>query len=86
MMKEAKVKGEEQTKLRYIMMAVADAETIQVENQEVDDEVVRMAIRQKRDAAEYRKELEKEGQLESVRDQLRFGKTLEFLLENAKVK
>jgi hypothetical protein len=45
-----------------------------------------MAIRQKRDAAEYRKELEKEGQLESVRDQLRFGKTLEFLLENAKIK
>jgi trigger factor len=86
MMKEAKVKGEEQTKLRYIIMAIADAETIQVEDQEVDDEVVRMAIRQKRDAAEYRKELEKEGQLESVRDQLRFGKTLEFLLENAKIK
>ncbi len=86
MFKEAQEKAEEQVKLRYIVMAVADAENIKVEDQEVADEVVRMAVSQRQDAAEYRKKLEKEDQLESVRDQIRFGKTIEFLLENAKIK
>lgn len=86
MMKEAQTKGEEQVKLRYIIMAIADAENIQIADQEVSDEIVRMAVSQRRDAAEYRKELEKEGHLDSVRDQLRFGKTVELLLEKAKVK
>jgi len=86
MMKEAQTKAEEQVKLRYIIMAIADEEKVTVTDQEVSEEVVRMAVQQRRDAAEYRKELEKEGHLESVGDQLRFGKTVEFLLEKAKIK
>ncbi|MCC7300222.1 MAG: trigger factor [Verrucomicrobia bacterium] len=86
MMKEAQVKAEEQVKLRYIVMAIADAENIKAEDQEISDEVVRMAISQRQDATEFRKKLEKEGHLESVGDQLRFGKTIEFLLEKAKIK
>jgi trigger factor len=86
MMKEAQVKGEEQVKLRYIIMAIADEERVAVTDQEISDEVVRMAVQQRRDAAEYRKELEKGGHLESVGDQIRFGKTIEFLLEKAKIK
>ena len=86
MFKESQEKAVEQVKLRYIIMAIADAENIKVEDQEISAEVVRMAIQQRRDAAEYRKELEKEGHLESVGDQIRFGKTVEFLLEKAKIK
>ena len=86
MMKEAQVKGEEQVKLRYIVMAIAGEEKIEVTDQEISDEVVRMAVQQRQDAAEYRKKLEKEGHLESVGDQIRFGKTIEFLLEKAKIK
>ena len=86
MMKEAQVKGEEQVKLRYIIMAIAAEEKIVAADQEVSDEVVRMAVQQRQDAAEYRKKLEKEGHLESVGDQIRFGKTVEFLLEKAKIK
>lgn len=86
MIKEAQTKAEEQVKLRYIIMAIADAENIKVEDQEVSDEVIRMAVSQRQDAAEFRKKLEKEDQLESVRDQIRFGKTVEFLLEKAKIK
>jgi FKBP-type peptidyl-prolyl cis-trans isomerase (trigger factor) len=86
MMEDAKVKGEEQVKLRYIMFEIADAEKITADDQEVSSEIARMAIQQGKDATEYRKELEKEDSVESVRDQLRFGKTIEFLLKNAKVK
>jgi trigger factor len=86
MMKEAKEKAEEQVRLRYIIMAIADAEGIEAGDQDVTDEVTRMAVQQQRDAAEYRKELEKEDHLESIRDHLRFSKTVAFLLENAKIR
>ncbi len=86
MMEEAKVKGEEQVKLRYIMFDIADAEKITADDQEVSEEIARMAVQQGKDVSEVRKELEKNDNVESVRDQLRFGKTIEFLLESAKVK
>jgi trigger factor len=84
--KEAAEKGEEQVKLRYIALAIADEQKIEAGDEEVAGEVVRMAIQQRRDAAEYRKELEKADRMELVRDQLRFDKTIEFLLEKAKIK
>jgi trigger factor len=86
MFKEAQEKAVEQVKLRYIIMAIADAENIKVDDQEISNEVIRMAVSQRQDASEYRKKLEKEGQLDSVGDQIRFGKTVEFLLEKAKIK
>jgi len=85
-MEEAKVKGEEQVKLRYIMFDIADAEKITADDQEVSEEIARMAVQQGKDVSEVRKELEKDDNVESVRDQLRFGKTIEFLLEKAKIK
>jgi len=86
MMEEAKVKAEEQVKLRYIMLRIAEAESITVDNQEVSDEIVRMAVQQGRDAAEVRSELEKEGVIESVREQLCVGTTISLLVDLAKVK
>lgn len=86
MLEEAKVKGEEQVKLRYIMMAIADAENLTASEDEIQDEITKMAIQQQRDASEFRKELEKEDQMGDVADQIRFGKAVEFLIENAKIK
>lgn len=86
MMEEAKVKAEEQVKLRYIMMAIADAENLTADEQEISDEIAKTAVEQRRDASELRQEIEKEGHLEDVADQIRFGKAIEFLIENAKIK
>lgn len=86
MMEEAKVKADEQVKLRYIMLDIAAAENLTATAEEIDEEITKMAIQQQRDAAEFRKELEKEGQIEDVADQLRFGKAIDFLIENAKIK
>ncbi len=86
MMEEAKGKGEEQVKLRYIMMAVAEAEEMTASDDEISEEITKMAIQQQKDATEYREELEKEGQIEDVADQIRFGKAVTFLIENAKIK
>lgn len=86
MMEEAKVKADEQVKLRYIMMDIATAENLTISDEEIDEEITKMAIQQQRDAADFRKELEKEGHVDDVADQIRFGKAVEFLIENAKIK
>lgn len=86
LMDEAKVKADEQVRLRFIVEAIANAEEIAVTDDAVEEEIVRMAVQQQRDASEFRRELEKEDNLDAVAEQLRFGKTIEFLLENAKIK
>lgn len=86
MMVEAKVKADEQVRLRYIMMEIAAAENLTASEEEIEEEITKMAIQQRRDSSEFRKEIEKEGQLEDVADQLRFGKAVEFLIANAKIK
>ena len=86
MMEEAKVKADEQVKLRYIMMAIAEAEGLSASEDEISEEITKMAIQQQKDAEAYRAELEKEGQIDDVADQILFGKAIEFLIENAKIK
>jgi trigger factor len=86
MIQEARTKADAQVRLRYIMMAIADAENIQVTDDEVSVEIARIAVSQRRDAAEYRKQLEKDDQLDSVKEQIRFGKAIDLLHEKAKIK
>ncbi len=85
-MEEAKTKGEEQVKLRYIVLCIADAEKIEAEDVEISEEIARMAVQQGKDASDFRKELEKVDGIDSVCDQIRFTKTVDFLLEKAKEK
>lgn len=86
MMEEAKVRGEEQVKLRYIMTAIADAENLTASAEEIQEEITKTAVQQQRDASELRKEIEKEGKMDDVSDQILLGKAIDFLIENAKIK
>lgn len=86
MMEEAKTKAEEQVKLRYIMLAIAEAEELQADEQEISEEIANIAVQQRKDADEVRKEFEDEGRMDDVADQIRFGKAIELLIENAKIK
>ena len=82
---EAKERAIENTKLRYIGLAIADEQELMSSPSEVDEEIATMAIRQRKDARELRKEMEKNGSLDSVADQIRFNKALDYMLENAKI-
>ena len=86
MVEEAKTRGEEQVKLRYIMQAISEAEGFTASAEEIQEEITKTAISQQRDASELRKELEKEDRMDDVSDQILFGKAIDFLLENAKLK
>ncbi|MDH3346378.1 MAG: hypothetical protein OEL75_04260, partial [Kiritimatiellaceae bacterium] len=66
--------------------SIASAENLDASDEEVDEEITKLAIQQQRDAADFRKELEKEGHIDDVADQIRFTKAIAFLIENAKTK
>ena len=66
-----------------VLDKIADAESIQVTEQEVNDEVARIARREKVAPAALRERLEKDGSLGRIAQQMQTEKTLNLLLERA---
>jgi trigger factor len=85
-LKEAEQRAMENVKLRYIGLGIAIEQGMEASDVEIDEEIAAMAIRQQKDARTLRKEMEKNDSLDSVGEQIRFNKALDFMLENAKVK
>jgi trigger factor len=85
-LKEAQIRAIENVKLRYIGLGIATDLGLEATVSEIDEEIADMAIRQRKDVSALRKEMEENDSLESVGEQVRFNKALDFMLENAKVK
>ncbi len=85
-LKEAQERALENVKLRYIGLGIAKELGMDADGAEIDEEIASMAIRQQKDARALRKEMEKNDTLESVGEQIRFNKALDYMLENAKTK
>lgn len=85
-MKEAAERAEENVRLRYIGLGIANDQNFDASAIEVDEEIASMAIRQRKDAQAMRKEMEENDSIESVAEQIRFNKALDYMVENAKVK
>ena len=64
---------------------MADAEGLEVADEDVDAEVVRMAERMGRKPAEVRRQLERAEQMPAVRSDLRKAKALEWLVERVDI-
>ena len=85
-MKEAEERAIENVKLRYIGLGIADELELEASPSEVNEEIASMAIRQRKDARELRKEMEENDTIGSVAEQVRFNKALDYMIENAKIK
>jgi trigger factor len=83
--KEAEERAIENTKLRYIGLAIAAELGFDASDVEIDEEIANLAIRQRKDATTLRKEMEENGTLSSVSEQVRFNKALDYMVEKAKV-
>ena len=75
----------EKVKLGYILHRVAEEEKITVADTEVDAAIQQMSARYRITPDELRKKLEEKKELESVSHEVRMNKTLEMILENAKI-
>lgn len=70
-------------KVRYILDRIADAEQIEVTDSELDREIMAMSMRQGVQMEKMRAHLREKNLTENVRQDLRAGKTLDFLVEQA---
>ncbi len=84
--KEAQERALENVKLRYIGLGIATELELDASEIEIDEEIASMAIRQQKDARSLHKEMEENDTLDSVGEQIRFNKALDYMLENAKIK
>jgi trigger factor len=75
----------EAVKADLALRAVADGEDVDVTDDEVDAEVVRMAERMRQKPAQVRRALERAEQMPAVRSDLRKSKALEWLVEHIEV-
>ncbi len=85
-MKEASERALENVQLRYIGLAIAKELGLEASESEIAEEIASMAIRQQKDARTLRKEMEENETIDSVSEQIRFNKALDYMLENAKIK
>jgi len=85
-LKEAQDRALENVKLRYIGLGIATEQGFEASEVEIEEEIATMAIRQRKDAQELRKEMVENDSLASVGEQIRFNKALDYMVENAKIK
>jgi trigger factor len=86
LVKEAQEQAEENVKLRYIGLGIASELELDASDNEIDEQIATMAIRQQKDARALRKEMEDDNSIASVGEQIRFNKALDYMVENAKIK
>ncbi|NLX25280.1 MAG: trigger factor [Lentisphaerae bacterium] len=84
-LEEAKERALDNVKIRYIGLAIADELEYTASANEISEEIASIAIQQRRDAREVRKEMEENGTLDSVGEQIRFNKAIDYMFENAKI-
>jgi len=76
----------EKVKARYILHRIAEEEKIEVSTEEVSERIRSLAAHYGVTPQEFKAELQKRNSLETVEEEVRIGKTLDFLLEKAEIK
>ena len=82
---ELRTAGREAVKVDLALRAVADAEAIEVADDEVEAEIGRLAERTNQKPNQLRKVIERNGQIPELRSDLRKRKALEWIVEHVEV-
>ncbi len=82
---QAKEQAENTLRSNFILQEIAAVEKIEASDQEVIARIGQMADAAKKPVKAYFKELQKSGRIEHVRNSVLVGKTIDFLVDSAKV-
>tara|TARA_B110000037_G_scaffold207109_1_gene253745 strand:- start:10217 stop:11548 length:1332 start_codon:yes stop_codon:yes gene_type:complete len=82
---EAQVRAKNSLKTNFLLTEIGEKEKLKVENSEVLQRVTVMAKQAKKPVKGYMKELQKNGQLGNIRQNMIFSKAIDFLVEHANV-
>ncbi|MDB4436217.1 hypothetical protein N9139_01955 [Akkermansiaceae bacterium] len=81
----AEERAKNSLKTNFLLQEIAKAEKVNVESSEVLQRVTMMAKQAKQPVKKYMKELQKNGQLNNVRQNMVLSKVVDFLVANAKI-
>lgn len=81
---ELRDRAKDVMKRSLVLGAVARAEGIKVEPEELDKEIERLALQYNMDASKFRQELEKKGEVAAIEDRLLLEKVQKFLTDHAR--
>lgn len=81
----AQVQARNNLKTNFILQEIAHAEKIAVTDNEVAQRVAGMAQQQKKSPKALMRDLQKDGRISSLRNSILIGKSIDFLVDNAKV-
>jgi trigger factor len=82
---ELKEAGVQAVKADLALRAVADAEALEVDDEEVDAEIEALAARMRQKPEKVRRQLERNDQISAIRSDLRSRKALEWILEHVEI-
>ncbi|HZN13591.1 MAG TPA: trigger factor [Acidimicrobiales bacterium] len=85
LIEELRTEAASAVKADLALRAVAEAEAITITEEDLDDEVVRMAERMGEKPDKVRSQLDRADQMPAVRSELRNSKALEWLVEHAEI-
>lgn len=85
MLKDAMPEAEEQARASVLLGAIAERESIEVSDADVQKKVAELAASRQENAKKLRADLERSGRIQSLRRQIQDDKTLDMLLSQAKI-
>lgn len=77
--------AEQNIRVSLLINEIADVEKIEVTDEDLDKEIGRLADQRRRAPEAVKAELIKEEKMDSLKDRVRFSKTIDFLINNAVV-
>jgi len=77
-------RAENEVKTRLVLEKISKVENIEASEEEVNDEIKKMAENYRQDVEDFKKHL-REDDIEYIKDNLAFRKTVDFLVQNAKI-
>ena len=78
--------SQDRVKLGYILTRIGDAEDLHVDDAALDARIGALAGQYQMSPEQFRAELDKRNGAESIRNELRADRTVDFLIEHAKIK
>lgn len=76
--------AEKKVRASLVLEAIAEAEEVEVSDEEVDEELKKLAEQMGREQEEVRKLLQAQGGMDQIRDEVQIRKTVDLLVSNSK--
>ena len=81
MKEQFRPEAEKRVKMNLVLEAIADAEEIEADDEQVEEQLDQMAQDYERDKEEIRQLLSLQGALDTLKDELRMQSALKFLID-----